>query len=166
MRLKISLAIMSHNPYLPPSTTQFAEVPKYRTDFGFRLAWSLFWRVLLLQWFGMWAITALRFAGLDDSWLKPVNVFIASALIQALSLLFTKRGILFFLFGDRIALPAAAWRKFHWLLAAFYGAMAAWSLAVIYLLGEMSPTIRIAISFASWVLFFAIATRSLRGQHE
>lgn len=150
------------NPYSPPSTNQSDRTPKLRTDFGFRLAWSLFWRVFLLQGFAVWGISAIDLVSVDAGSLKQVTICGALAMVTAMSLLFTRRGALFFLFGDRIALADSAWRKFHWLLVEYYGAMAVWNVIVRYVLVDVSANIRIAVSLVSLFFFFAIVPRLLR----
>lgn len=157
---------MSESPYQPPSAISFLRAPQLRTDYGFRLAFSLFWRVILLQCFAVWAVDALRYVHFDIGRFRHVAICIVLALISSLPLLFTKRGVLFFLFGDRIALAAAAWRKFHWLFAAYYGVMAVWNLGLVYALVIMPREIRIAGSLTSLFLFFVIMPRMLRKETD
>lgn len=137
-----------------------------RTDFGIRLAFSLFWRVVLLQCFVVWAVDALRYVHVDIGHFRHVAICLALALISFLPLFFMKHGVLFFLFGDRIAISAAAWRKFHRLFGAYYGVMAVWNLAAVYALVGTSREIRIAGSLISLALFFFVMPRMLRKETD
>lgn len=158
--------VNSRNPYQSPSTTSFAQTTELRTDFGFRLGWSLFWRVFVLQWFGVFAVDALRYVPLDIGQFKQVLICLGLALISALSLLCTKHGALYFLFGDRLRLADSAWRKFHWLLVAYYGAMLAWNLVAVFVLVDVTAKIKITVSLASWLFFFVIVPRLLRTETD
>jgi len=156
---------MSQNPYAPPSASFEAGSPDgTRTDFGFRLGASLFWRVLLLQF--LVTIPVLSFIGWPNDFIafKPSVVCCCAAIVLALSVKFAKPGALFFIWGRRLNLGVAAWRRFNWMAAAYYFALATGNFVLALSVPiETWLTVKMFFPLLSLIAFCAMAPRFLRG---
>ena len=155
---------MSQNPYAPPSASFDNESQKSgRTEFGFRLGASLYWRTLILQSMVVIPVAPLMSSSTDLLVWKPTVMSLCAVLILAFSAMVSKPGVLFVFWGRRLNLPVATWRKFNWMVAGYYLLLGAVNAVFVSSASfEAWMTVKMFVPLLSLVAFCAAAPRFLR----
>src|SRR4051812_18271672 len=108
------------NPYAPPAANVEDIVETgLRSDYGFKLSASLYWRILVLQTVIMVAVTlVITFFEFGDStaflMLKPSLFFVVAGIVIASSMRVFRPGILFLIWGHRLHLLPSGWSRLSW----------------------------------------------------
>ncbi|WP_093556267.1 septation protein IspZ [Pseudoduganella namucuonensis] len=152
------------NPYAPPAAPQQDTLtPDSRSEFGVGLAASLFWRVFFLQLLAALPVALSMPTSDEFIRLKPTVIYLCLALILVLSMIKRRPGILSLIWGRRLGLAVAAWRKFHWLLFAFYLALAAGNLVLVTTVSASAwVQIKLFVPLIALIAFCVITPRQLR----
>lgn len=120
------------DPSIPPTANSIESQSDAPRPIDCWLGASLFWRIFLLQ--VIVAIPVALLMPVSDEYirLKPSVIYFAMVFVLVIASLVSKQGILYQLCGVRLGLAAASWRRFNWLLVAYYVAMAIGNMILIF----------------------------------
>lgn len=150
----------SPNPYAAPKAT-LDDVAE-RKAYGVRLGASLFWRALLLHLCVGMPIAIAMYSETDLVRFKLTFFYLGIAAFLAVSVFVTRSGAVAFLWGRRLDMPASAWRKFHWLLVAYYVALALLNLVFALMTSvETWLQFKLFVPSLSMIAFYALVPRFL-----